>query len=143
MSIKSAIHDFMSKSYFSSKWRGVLFNPFYIFRRELYLGVKHFGPKLSGKILDFGAGTHPYRHLLTNCSEYVSLEYDSPKNRKNKSADIFYDGVNIPVPDESFDGILSTETIEHVPNPREITQEWMRILHNGGGGINYCPVYVA
>ena len=133
MSIKSIIHDFIAAGNFSSKWRGILFNPFYIFRRELYLGVKHFGPKLSGKILDFGAGTHPYRHLLANCSEYVSLEYDTPKNRKNKVADIFYDGVNIPVPDKSFDGILSTETIEHVPNPREITQEWMRILHNGGG----------
>ena len=139
MSLKSAVLDFISAGNFIPKWRGILFNPFYISRRELYFGVKHFAHELNGKILDFGAGTHPYRHLLTNCSEYVSLEYDTPKNREHKVADIFYDGVHIPVPDESFDGILSTQTIEHVPNPREITQEWMRILHNGGGVLITVP----
>ncbi|MBQ3653211.1 MAG: class I SAM-dependent methyltransferase [Synergistaceae bacterium] len=104
--------------------------------------IERFAPRLKGRVLDFGAGTQPYKSCLTNCTEYVSLEYDTPENRQEKTADIFYDSVHIPVPDASFDGILSTQSLEHIPNPKEILQEWVRVLRNGGG-INHCSLDVA
>ena len=96
------------------------------------LELEKMAPKLIGKVLDFGAGTQPYRTLLKNCSYYLSLEYDTPQNRERKVADIFYNGKNIPSQDHSFDGIISTQTLEHVPNPDEIVAEWSRVLRHDG-----------
>lgn len=117
---------------FSSSWLGIFINPYWICRRELALALEKLAPRLSGTVLDFGAGSQPYRPLLKNCSSYISLEYDTPQNRERKVADIFYDGQSIPVEANSYDGILSTQTLEHVPNPDIIVAEWARVLKNGG-----------
>jgi SAM-dependent methyltransferase len=117
---------------FSSTWFGVFVNPFWLCRRELALALSDLAPRLIGTVLDFGSGSQPYRPLLKNCSSYVSLEYDTPQNRERKAANIFYDGKTIPVQDHSYDGILSTQTLEHVPNPDVIVAEWARVLKDGG-----------
>lgn len=117
---------------FSPTWLGIFINPFWLCRRELSLALSDLAPRLTGMVLDFGSGSQPYRSLLKNCSIYVSLEYDTPQNRERKVADIFYDGQSIPVEDCSYDGILSTQTLEHVPNPNIIVAEWARILKEGG-----------
>ena len=117
---------------FSPSWIGIFINPFWLCRRELALALSDLAPRLSGAVLDFGSGSQPYRPLLVNCSEYVSLEYDTPSNRIRKAADIFYDGSRIPVADGIYDGLLSTQTLEHVPNPEIIVAEWARVLKSGG-----------
>ncbi len=117
---------------FSPSWVGVFFNPFWMCRRELALMLRQLAPRLRGVVLDFGSGSQPYRPLLQNCTDYVSLEYDTPQNRERKVATIFYDGKKIPSDDSSFDGLLSTQTLEHVPNPEVIAGEWARVLKPGG-----------
>lgn len=129
--IRLARHYFLRMN-FSPSLLGVFTNPFWLCRRELYLSLKKLAPLMAGRILDFGAGSQPYRELLINCSEYVSLEYDTPQNRMHKVASIFYSGRNIPVADKSFDGILSTQTLEHVPNPHAIVAEWARVIKADG-----------
>ncbi|GAB1254831.1 hypothetical protein Defa_23180 [Desulfovibrio sp. TH_2024_36128] len=69
---------------------------------------------------------------MTSATEYIGLEYDSPENRRYKRADIYYDGQTIPLDDASIDSVLSTQTLEHVPNPEQIVTEWARILRPGG-----------
>jgi SAM-dependent methyltransferase len=124
--------DCYTKLSFGSSWFGVFINPFWICRRELALALGRLAPRLTGMVLDFGAGSQPYRSLLKNCSSYVSLEYDTPQNRERKVADIFYNGHTIPAESSSYDGILSTQTLEHVPNPDVIVAEWARVLKVGG-----------
>ena len=111
---------------------GFFVNPFWLCRRALYKRLCEYAPRLVGTVLDFGCGTGPYRGLLTSATEYVGLEYDSPDNRRRKRADLFYDGWTIPLEDGSMGNVLSTQTIEHVPNPERITAEWRRILRPGG-----------
>jgi SAM-dependent methyltransferase len=94
--------------------------------------LKRLAPELKGEILDFGCGSMPYRDLLSNATSYIGLEYDTLENRINKRADIFYDGERIPLEDNSIDGALSTQTLEHVPNPERIVQEWFRVIKCGG-----------
>ena len=69
---------------------------------------------------------------LASAAQYVGLEYDSPENRTTKNADIYYDGQSIPLEDASINGILSTQTLEHIPNPARIVEEWARIMQPGG-----------
>jgi len=120
------------KILFSPSWLGIFINPFWLCRRALALDLSDLAPKLTGAVLDFGSGSQPYRPLLTNCTNYISLEYDTPQNRVNRVADIYYDGQLIPADNNSFDGLISTQTLEHVPNPEVIVGEWARVLKDGG-----------
>lgn len=137
--IKRAFSRAIKKHAFSSAWTGVFFNPFWLCRRAIRQAIEQDAATLHGAVLDFGCGTSPYRQLLTQAATYLGLEYDTPENRQHKRADIFYDGRHIPLDDASIDGLISTQTIEHVPNPQEIVGEWARVLRSGGQVIMTVP----
>ena len=123
---------FVGRNQFHPTWAGVWVNPFWLCRRELYASLARLAPKLEGKVLDFGCGSGPYRTLLSRSAEYIGLEYDTPENREHKNADVFYDGNTIPLDNAAVDAILSTQTLEHVPNPERIVGEWARVVRPGG-----------
>lgn len=129
---KQRLLSFVAANQFCPSFAGVFVNPFWLCRRALYHKLYAHAPHLLGRVLDFGCGTGPYQALLTSATEYIGLEYDSPENRRYKRADIYYDGQTIPLDDASIDSVLSTQTLEHVPNPEQIVTEWARILRPGG-----------
>ena len=132
LKIKQWLKPFFVNSQFFPRFVDVLVNPFWLCRRELYKKMCVYAPRLSDVVLDFGCGTGPYKSLLASAAQYTGLEYDSPENRATKNADIYYDGQSIPLEDASINGILSTQTLEHVPNPERIVEEWARIMRPGG-----------
>lgn len=125
---------------FSPSWVNVATNPFWLSRRAIYRAIECLGPQLQGKVVDFGCGTIPYRRLLTQCQEYVGLDFDSPRARDLAVADMFYDGVTIPIEKGSVDGLLSTQSLEHVSNPEQIVAEWARVLREGGRLLVTVPL---
>lgn len=129
---KRKLRTFIDANQFCPTAAVVLVNPFWLSRRALSRHLALYAPRLEGKILDFGCGTQPYRRLLRDAAQYVGLEYDCPENRRWKSAALFYDGQTIPLQDASMDGVLSTQTLEHVPNPERIVAEWARVLRPDG-----------
>ena len=100
--IQNRVYSFVAKNQFFPSVAGAFVNPFFLCRRSLYHKLCEYAPRLSGKVLDFGCGTGPYRGLLTQTTEYAGLEYDTPENRLRKHADIFYDGETIPLDDASY-----------------------------------------
>lgn len=48
---------------------------------------------------------------------------------------------SMPWPDNSFDTVISCETIEHVPEPRTALKELARVLRPGGKLYLTCPNY--
>lgn len=136
---KQVFCSFVAKSQFHPSFSSCFVNPFWLCRRELYLVLQKYAPCLSGRVLDFGCGTGPYRALFAPTTDYWGLEYDSPENRQRKHADIYYDGLTIPLEDASLDGVLSTQTLEHVPNPERIVAEWARVLRPGGNLLLTLP----
>ncbi|NQV88635.1 MAG: class I SAM-dependent methyltransferase [Parcubacteria group bacterium] len=111
---------------------GIFINPFYLVRHDLFINIRSLAPKLSGKILDVGCGHKPYEKLFINTSSYTGLEFDTPKNRLSKKADIFYDGKKIPFNDSTFDGVILTQVLEHTFNPDEQISEINRVMKKGG-----------
>ena len=110
----------------------IFFNPYYIVRRGLYLSIARGARLARGRVLDFGAGSAPYRHLF-HCDEYVAVDTDSggyPPARK--IASVRYDGHSLPFPAAHFDFILSSEVFEHVFNLEEVLGELNRVLKPGG-----------
>ena len=134
----SAIKEFLHKEMFCPTFLGIFITPFYIARKGLFKEIRSFADQVSGRVLDVGCGKKPYSGLF-NYDEYVGLEIDTPENRKNKKADLFYDGKHIPAEDSSFDWIVSNQVFEHIFNPDEFLAEMYRVLKPGGGMMMTVP----
>jgi SAM-dependent methyltransferase len=80
------------------------------------------------RVLDYGCADRPYRHFFADGVEYVGADLDG-----NPDADLVLrpDGT-VPVPDGSFDGVLSTQVLEHVRDPGLYLGECFRVLRPGG-----------
>lgn len=84
-------------------------------------------------ILDAGAGAGPYREFFSHCN-YKTQDFCKTPSTQDKYTEMDYicDITEIPVPDESFDVILCSEVLEHVPEPIKVIEEFSRILRQGG-----------
>jgi SAM-dependent methyltransferase len=89
-------------------------------------------PKGS-KILDVGAGCAPYRDLFNHC-EYLTQDFGLEPATQDLYTPLDYecDITDIPVDDSSFDAVLCTEVLEHLPEPIKAIQEISRILRPNG-----------
>jgi len=87
----------------------------------------------GSNVLDAGAGTGPYRDFFSHCN-YKTQDFCRTPSSVGRYTKIDYvcDITNIPVPDESFDVIICSEVLEHVPEPIKVIKEFSRILRQGG-----------
>lgn len=126
-------------SLFTPDWFALLFNPYFIIRRGLYQHIKQLSSSLQGKLMDFGAGSKPYRQLF-HVEQYVGVDIqESGHDHTHEDIDVFYDGKTIPFPDQSFDSVFSSEVFEHIFNLDEILTEIHRVLKPGGKMLITLP----
>jgi len=104
----------------------LLATPFYIIKRLQREFICQYGAKLTGKVLDVGCGKSPYRRYL-GASEYIGLD-DNP----GVGPDVIGNISAIPFEEDTFDGVLCTEVLEHIPDPRQGIAEVSRVLKPGG-----------
>lgn len=94
-------------------------------------------------LLDAGAGEQKYRrycdHLQYTSQDFCQYDGLNGDGRgieygywDTHKIDIVSDVVNIPVADASFDNVLCTEVLEHIPQPETAIAEFARILKPGG-----------
>jgi SAM-dependent methyltransferase len=82
----------------------------------------------SFSILDVGCGARPYERLFVAAGgAYVGCDLAS-----NPVADIHGTADALPVDEASFDVVLSTQVLEHVPDPAAAVAELRRVLRPGG-----------
>lgn len=100
-------------------------------------------------LLDAGAGEQQYRKFCGHLN-YVSQDFAAYKPEElNKGLqmerwdygqlDIISDITAIPRPDASFDAVLCTEVLEHIPDPNAALREFTRLLKPGGLLILTAP----
>jgi len=101
------------------------------------------------RILDAGAGELRNRALCGHLA-YVSqdfCQYEGAGDGKGLQTgkwdtsriDLVCDITAIPEPDASFDAILCSEVLEHIPNPTQALDEFARLLKPGGELIITAP----
>ena len=66
--------------------------------------------------------------------DYTTADLVSP------IADLHFDIMQIPLPDESYDYIICNHVLEHVPNDIDAMKELFRVLKKGGTAILQVPI---
>ncbi len=82
-------------------------------------------------ILDVGSGLAPYRELFSHTA-YTTCDWNQSLYAPEIPPDIVAPADAIPVEDSSFDAILCTEVLEHVPAPWDVLSEFHWIIRPGG-----------
>lgn len=120
--------------------------------RQKWLVKTLAGLPAGGRILDAGAGELRNRQYCEHL-EYVSQDFCQYKGQSGGAPseglqnsrwdtsriDIVCDITAIPAPDASFDVILCSEVLEHVPEPTHALDEFARLLKPGGVLILTAP----
>ena len=88
--------------------------------------------EISGRILDFGGGKNAnYSNLLNGWIKNGT--YESANISKNINPTYLLDkSGNIPLPDQTFDVVLSLNTFEHIFEIDKNIRELKRVLKKGG-----------
>ena len=107
----------------------------FIIRKSILKALNVHLSKFRGTLLDVGCGHMPYRSLLTSTqshvNQYIGLDLkDNPIH--NNYPDIIWQEGEIPLADHSIDCAITTEVLEHCPNPEEVMKEINRVLKPGG-----------
>lgn len=119
-----------------------LFHPGYWAQRRLDKAIADHSRLAHGVLLDVGCGLKPYEKFFTPfVKKYLGMEYSETSGYRGNTADFCGDAMQMPVADESFDTILCTEVLEHVPDPELVITEFSRILRPGGTIILTAPFF--
>ena len=91
------------------------------------------------KILEIGPGFEPHiKFVKLKFNEYYCLEINTSEELreyyKNNFSDIIfdnYDGKKLNFPDNTFDRIIISHTLEHIPDFENFINEMLRVLKKG------------
>jgi SAM-dependent methyltransferase len=120
--------------------------------RQEWLQNTLYGLPQGAKILDAGAGElknkkHCYHlnYISQDFAQYHGtsgggdLDGINPTTFDPSQVDIVSDITDIPEPDASYDAILCSEVLEHIPEPTHAFDEFARLLKPGGILILTAP----
>lgn len=108
--------------------------------RDEWVAQKAASLPADAKVLDAGAGQCQYRHLFAHTTyqaqdfaQYGGTEQGPLQETWNYAPlDYVCDITQIPVDDGTFDAVICTEVLEHVPDPISAVRELCRVTREGG-----------
>ena len=105
-------------------------------RKSIFNAVKSNLSKFQGKLLDVGCGQMPYREYIlqnSNVNEYVGMDIENALiYDKNVQPDITWNGMQMPIENNSVDVVFMTEVMEHSYQPAKLLKECYRVLKKEG-----------
>jgi SAM-dependent methyltransferase len=109
--------------------------------------VGRIAPYLYGRWLDFGCAEGGYTSALLNNGAKSVVGVDVEQDRIDaalalqipNASFLAFGGSRLDLPDESFDGALVNEVLEHVADEQESLREILRVLKPGGCLILISP----
>jgi len=112
------------------------FNPSFQRHRAIYrLSAPLLGP---GRVLDLGCGTgHSFHELAPR--ETVGVDVSEQALRGQQRETHVADMRRLPFDDGSFGSVISSHSIEHVPDPDAVLGEVVRVLAPGGRAVLATP----
>jgi SAM-dependent methyltransferase len=111
-----------------------------LIHEDLKDGILFLCQNLRGRLLDYGCGGSPYESLLPQFSPYIRADITA-----GEGIDLVTDpeGCLPGEPSGSYDVVLSTQVLEHVPDSHRYLAEAYRLLRPGGALVltthGFCP----
>lgn len=91
---------------------------------------------VRGRCLDAGTGRGPFRELLRELADEVVAVDVAERPGVDHVADV----QSLPIfPDASFDSLICSQVLEHVPRPWDAFAEFARVLKPGGSAVISVP----
>ncbi|PZS10132.1 MAG: hypothetical protein DLM70_00850 [Chloroflexi bacterium] len=111
---------------------------------------RHLDNVLGAAVLEIGCGRGGFARWLEGKQPSSFVAADLSRSALEKARSITHQRVTyeladiqqLPHPDASFDLVISCETIEHVPDPRQAVSELARVLSPGGRLFLTTPNYL-
>ena len=101
----------------------------YLHLSDLLLALRAHATAEKIDILDFGAGSSPYRSLFPNAN-YQRADFAIGDGHGLDF--VLGESLQVASPDNRFDLIISTQVLEHVVSPENYLRECLRLLRPGG-----------
>lgn len=96
----------------------------------------------GGKVLDLGCGGKKLHDKMVGVDIRANGQMGVGANTSKPAAsDIEADVLDLPLDDESVDGVLAKHLLEHVLDPIKAINEWKRVLKPNGKLVILCPDY--
>ncbi len=93
----------------------------------------------SGRLLDYGCGARPYEKWFRDkVSDYIGADVAVAQGAQVDV--IITPGESLPLESASFNTVLSTQTLEHVPDPLFYVRECSRMLAPSGHLVLTAPM---
>jgi SAM-dependent methyltransferase len=113
-------------------------DPIYLIYKFLFQDIQDaVNQYAKGDVLDIGCGNKPYEKLFKNIGKYIGCDIVQSSDGK---VDVICSVTDIPLPDNQFDTIFSTQVMEHVDDHLKMLQEAYRLTRKGGKIILTVPM---
>ena len=112
---------------------------FRLLRESIWQSVINMSPLEVKTILDIGCGNKPYKSFFEH-GKYIGLDLPT-SNSEGNCADIYGNGLELPFKRHTFDCVICTEVIEHVPDSTALLTQVHNVLANGGTLILSAPFF--
>jgi 2-polyprenyl-3-methyl-5-hydroxy-6-metoxy-1,4-benzoquinol methylase len=115
------------------------------------MAMKHLAEIRGARVLEIGCGSGEFSKVLGERGALVTAADISPAavertKRLTKGLSVTCDVADLmalPYRDESFELVVSLETLEHTPSPFQATAELVRVTRPGGRLIITTPNYMS
>jgi SAM-dependent methyltransferase len=110
----------------------------FLFTVMLENSLRRCAPFVKGRTLDVGCGMRPYeKTFFAGASKYIGADYLTDRSKP----DVVCSALDLPFGENEFDTVVSTELLEHVPDPLRAMREMNRVLKPGGHLVLTTPMY--
>lgn len=87
----------------------------------------------AGSGVHFGFVRHKFdRYVMCDASQKILDSIEVPKEFEQKVETSVVDATALPYEDDSFDRLIATHVLEHIPSPHKVLLEWARVVKPGG-----------
>ena len=104
------------------------------------LRYRFFGPRLQGRVLDIGAGDGLLARTFAD-RDVWSLDLAAAGLRRVAGRAVVGRADALPFPPQTFDTIVLSEVLEHVPDPMATLLECRRVCASGGTLLLSVPLW--
>lgn len=111
-----------------------LFSPNYLASKPIEDAMQQFALQFAPEkqVLDIGCGKKPYE-------KFFGCQYTGIDPLPQVHPEVVGNAWSLPFPDNTFDGVIMNQSLEHIARPNKSIAEVQRVLKKGGTAIITVP----